>query len=61
MNKRQIKNENGQTLVEFILLFVITLLISYVFLALINNNIADIWKQYIEIITGPNPDNFNFK
>lgn len=50
----------GQTLVEFIMLFAITMLISYVFLDLINSNIADIWQKYIEVITGPNPDNFKF-
>ena len=62
MRKENIRNigSEGQTLVEFIMLFAITMLISYVFLDLINSNIADIWKKYIEIITGPNPDNFKF-
>ena len=36
------------------MLFAITMLISYVFLDLINSNIADIWQKYIEVITGPN-------
>lgn len=56
----QNKKQQGQTLVEFILLFSITLLLSYVFLDLVNSNIADIWKTYVEIITGPNPDKFEF-
>ena len=54
------EDESGQTLVEFVLLFVVTIMISYVFLDTINSNIADIWKNYIEIIVGPNPDNFDF-
>ena len=58
--KNQLKLSKGQTLVEFILLFSITIFISYVLLDLINGNIADIWKKYIEIITGPNPDQFEF-
>mgnify|MGYP001361768361 CR=1 FL=1 len=59
MNKQITKN-NGQTLVEFILLFAITMLISYTMLDLVNNNIADVWKNYIEVITGPSPDKFDF-
>ena len=56
----QSNKKSGQTLVEFIMLFAITMLISYSMLDAINSNIADIWKQYVEIITGPSPDNFEF-
>ena len=59
--KEQRSEQSGQTLVEFIMLFAVTMLISYVFLDLINSNIAEIWKGYIETITGPNPDKFDFK
>ena len=59
MNNQLNKND-GQTLVEFVLLFAITMLISYTMLDLVNSNIADVWKKYVEIITGPTPDNFDF-
>lgn len=59
--KNQIRSNKGQTLVEFIMLFAITMLISYVFLDIINTNTAEIWKQYIKIITGPVNESFNFR
>jgi len=59
--KNQNKSNNGQTLVEFIMLFAITMLISYVFLDLINTNTADIWKEYIQKITGPSSESFDFR
>jgi len=58
--KNEFQKENGQTLVEFILLFSITMLISYVFLDLVNSNIADLWKTYIQIIIGPKAEPFEF-
>jgi|TARA_Y100000389_G_scaffold179694_1_gene193971 hypothetical protein len=56
----QIKSNDGQTLVEFILLFAITMAISYTMLDLINGNIADLWKEYIQIITNEKPGSFDF-
>lgn len=58
--KENKKNNKGQTLVEFVMLFAITIFISYLFLDLINSNIADIWKNYIKTIVGPNPESFDF-
>ncbi len=45
-----INNENGQTMIEFILLFVIIVMISMTFLTSINSNIADYWLGMVMII-----------
>ena len=48
-----VKNEDGQTFIEFILLLVMMVAISYGLLAGINGNVARRWKAIVTIIVQP--------
>jgi hypothetical protein len=45
-----IQNENGQSIVEFVLLLVVVMTLSLVFLKFVNINLADQWKLFVTII-----------
>lgn len=40
----QLNNEKGQSLVEFVLLLAVIMLISLLFLKLVNTNVAKYWR-----------------
>lgn len=48
-----IKNESGQTFIEFILLLVMLIGISYGLLAGVNGNVASRWKTLVTVIVQP--------
>jgi hypothetical protein len=43
-------NEDGQSIVEFVLLLVVVMTLSLVFLKFVNINLATQWKQFVTII-----------
>ena len=53
IKKNVFSDESGQTFLEFILLFMVVLMFSYLVLRGINTNMADRWKQTIQIIADP--------
>ena len=55
------KNQQGQSLVEFVLLFLVTVSVSFAFLAIVNGNVADIWKNIITKVVTPSPDSIEFR
>lgn len=48
-----VNNESGQSFIEFILLLVMLIGISYGLMAGINGNIANRWKSVVTIIVQP--------
>lgn len=45
-----INNQSGQTMVEFILLFLILVLISFSFIKILNFNLAKYWVALVTLI-----------
>lgn len=45
-----LKNQKGQTLVEFVLLLAGIVIISFTFLSQVNTRIADRWQKMVEIV-----------
>ena len=48
--KRKIKNQEGQTLIEFVLLLASITIISFGFMRMINSNIASRWEAMANVI-----------
>lgn len=48
--KKLAKNEDGQTLVEFILLLAGITMISFSFMRLVNSNIAERWQAMAQMV-----------
>ncbi len=48
-----LKNEQGQTFIEFVLLLVMLIGISYGLLSGINGNVAKRWKTLVTVIVNP--------
>ncbi len=58
---KKFKNNKGQSLVEFVLLFAVIFFISRFFLVTTSKGIEGEWRAAIKLITGPNSDNLNFR
>lgn len=57
-HKEVSSKEQGQSIVEFVLLLLVLLLISIGFLKVINTNVADQWKEAVRtIVNDPSQDN----
>lgn len=52
-NGLSMKDEKGQTFIEFILLLVMLIGISYGLLATVNGNVASRWKTLVTLIVNP--------
>ena len=52
-NALRLKNEDGQTFIEFVLLLVVMIGISYGLLGGINGNVAKRWKSLVTTIVKP--------
>ena len=48
-----VKNNQGQTLLEFLFLFVILITLSFVFLTSINGYVGNRWTAFIKVISKP--------
>jgi len=55
------KNQRGQSLVEFVLLFLVTVIVSFSFLAYLNGYVVEIWQDIITTIAAPNSENIQFR
>ncbi len=55
-----VNNDEGQSIVEFILLLAVLLSISIIVLKGFNASIATRWLDLVTIITAPNDGNINF-
>jgi competence protein ComGC len=53
----QLKNNKGQTLIEFILLLLTIVIISLVCVKLFNSGIGNRWEALIKLITKPTETN----
>ena len=50
---RLVKNNHGQTLVEFLFLFLILITLSFVFLTSINGYVGNRWTAFVKVISRP--------
>jgi hypothetical protein len=58
LNKvKAVLNENGQSLIEFVLLLLVVATISFMFVKLVNNQIAGIWVDIVKIIVDDETQN----
>lgn len=48
--RKPLKDQSGQTLVEFILLLAAIVIISFSFLSILNSNISERWAKVANII-----------
>ena len=48
--EENILNENGQTLVEFVLLLLVIMSISFAYMSIVNRGIADYWQAMGNIL-----------
>jgi hypothetical protein len=53
-NENVVKNQKGQTFVEFILLMVLLVSISFTFMSSMRSFIGNRWELMIKIIASPN-------
>ena len=60
-NNQSNKNQRGQSLVEFVLLFLVTVTVSFALLAFVNNHVADVWKAMVTTIVGPTSESIEFR
>ena len=58
-NDEKIKKQSGQTLVEFILLLLMVVGISFSFIAISNRNLAKLWVAYVRLIVDDPAQNAN--
>lgn len=54
-NKYTHIDDRGQSLVEFLLLLVLVLGLSFSFLRLSHEGVGTQWKYFVALITAPNP------
>lgn len=45
-----VKSQDGQSFVEFILLLAVIVMLSYGFLKVVNTGVASFWKNAVELI-----------
>ncbi len=58
LNKaKAVLNERGQSLIEFILLLLVVATISFMFVKLVNGQIASIWVDFVKIIVDDETQN----
>lgn len=50
-----VKNRNGQTFFEFILLLLVLVSLSFITLKGFNNAIADRWLAIVKVVANPSP------
>lgn len=50
LEANKLKNQKGQSLVEFVLLLAIVMVISMGFLKVINTNVADYWQAMAQML-----------
>tara|TARA_B100000925_G_C21995648_1_gene468772 strand:- start:395 stop:589 length:195 start_codon:yes stop_codon:yes gene_type:complete len=60
-DKKFLKNNRGQSLVEFVLLFAIVFFISRFFLVTTSKGIEKEWKAAIKLIISPNGEGLQFR
>ena len=54
---KAVLNERGQSLIEFVLLLLVVATISFMFVKLVNNQIAGIWVDIVKIIVDDETQN----
>ncbi len=52
-HKRRIVKEDGQTLIEFLMLFFVMISLSFLLLTQSNRFIADRWQAFVTVIAKP--------
>ena len=56
-----IKNEKGQTFMEFLLLLLVIISLSYVFIGGIGRNISTQWIKIVKKVTAPTDSNIRLE
>lgn len=61
--KKLLKRQQGQSIVEFVLLLLVVTSISYAFVGIVNRNIAIYWEYSVNLIINDKPGEktVNFK
>lgn len=55
--KRRFVKEDGQTLIEFLLLFFVMISLSFILMQQSNSFVADRWQAFITVIAKPSTSN----
>ena len=55
------KKESGQTVIEFLLLFLVIITLSFSLMSGINRGIANIWTNTIKIVASPTDTNIELR
>lgn len=58
-HKESAHKEAGQSLVEFVLLLLVIVTLSFGFIRVANGNLADYWKAYVRLIVDDPSQNAN--
>ena len=53
-------SESGQTLLEFVMLLVIVMLLSFIMIKGLNTAVADKWRAMVYIVSWPTPSVVRF-
>ncbi|MFZ8999895.1 MAG: hypothetical protein ACO20H_01225 [Bacteriovoracaceae bacterium] len=54
-------DQSGQTLLEFVMLLVVVMTLSFVMLKGVNSAVADKWIAYVKVISWPSPSGIYFR
>ena len=52
---KMVKNQNGQTFLEFVMLMLVLVSLSFITLKGFNNSIAERWLAIVKVIANPSP------
>jgi hypothetical protein len=61
LDDEKLLDDSGQTLVEFVLLLLIVMSISFVYMSVVNRGIADYWQAMGNILLKDVPQKQNLK
>ncbi len=50
MTKKTVINQTGQTFIEFMLLLIVVIGISYTISNIVNGNIAELWEYFANLV-----------
>ncbi len=56
---REAKNQSGQTLIEFILLMLMVVFLSFGYMKIVNGNLAKRWEKLVNIVVNDHGSNFS--
>ncbi len=58
-NRRETLGQSGQTLIEFILLMLMVIFLSFGYMKIVNGNLAKRWERLVNIVVNDHGSNFS--